>query len=132
MLQKEFEQRVKMNVSIDEFAHINEVYMNSDLEKDDFCKEWVKMNKTRVQRAKEAQKKEQERQNLRDALTKIMSDIQWLSYDQQLKIAVCYLSDREVRTIQKAGISLETPNGEVNRFKYGWEVARDIKHYLGI
>lgn len=132
MLQKEFEQRVKMNVNIDEFNHINEVYMNSDLEKDNFCKEWVKLNKTRVQRAKEEQKNEQERQNLRDALTKIKADIRRLNYDQQLRMAVCHLSDREVKTIQDAGISLETPIGEGSRFKYCWEVARDIKNYLGI
>lgn len=46
-----------MNVTADEFAHINEVYMNSDLDKDEFCKVWAKMNKSRVQRHKEEERK---------------------------------------------------------------------------
>lgn len=42
MMQQEFEARVKKTVSYKEFLSINEVYMNSDLDKDEFCKEWVK------------------------------------------------------------------------------------------
>ena len=52
MTQQEFTQRVNVEVSNKEFEAINEVYMNSDLDKDEFCKMWVKMNKTRVQNAK--------------------------------------------------------------------------------
>lgn len=33
-----------MSVTPDEYTHIEEVYMNSDLDKDEFCKEWAKMN----------------------------------------------------------------------------------------
>lgn len=51
MLQSEFETRVKMQVSCKEYQSINEVYNNSTLDKDEFCKMWVRMNKERVAKA---------------------------------------------------------------------------------
>ena len=51
MLHSEFIQRTGVEVSNYEFDAINEVYMNSDLDKDEFCKMWCKMNKSRVQNA---------------------------------------------------------------------------------
>lgn len=59
MLQQEFEERVKMSVSYKEFEAIHEVYLNSDYNKDEFCKVWVKMNQSRVNQAiKEAKERE--------------------------------------------------------------------------
>ena len=60
MTQQEFTQRVNVEVSNKEFEAINEVYMNSDLDKDEFCKMWVKMNKTRVEKAKAEAKAQEE------------------------------------------------------------------------
>ena len=54
MTQVEFTNRTQVEVSAKEYAAIEEVYMNSDLDKDAFCKMWVKMNKSRVEAAKEA------------------------------------------------------------------------------
>jgi len=48
----EFETRTMVAVSSKEFDAINEVYMNSDLDKDEFCKMWCKMNRSRVDNAK--------------------------------------------------------------------------------
>ena len=48
MLQQEFTKRVGLEVSAQEYAHIEQVYMASDLDKDEFCKQWVKMNKERI------------------------------------------------------------------------------------
>ena len=52
MLQLEFTERTKVQVSDEEFEAINEVYMNSDLDKDSFCVLWCKMNRSRVDAAK--------------------------------------------------------------------------------
>lgn len=60
MLQSEFEARVKMQVSCEEFQSINGVYNHSSLDKDEFCKAWVRMNKERVEKAV-AEAKERER-----------------------------------------------------------------------
>lgn len=37
MLRSEFEQRVNYKVTEEEFKSINEMYMDTDLDKDDFC-----------------------------------------------------------------------------------------------
>lgn len=64
MTQQEFQERVKMTVSAEEFESVNHVYMLSDLNKDEFCKMWVQMNKSRVQRAaKEAKANKEEANN---------------------------------------------------------------------
>lgn len=52
MLQSEFTERTKVQVSAEEFEAIHEVYMNSDLDKDSFCALWCKINRSRVDAAK--------------------------------------------------------------------------------
>ena len=61
MLQEEFEERVKMQVSSKEYEAIETVYLHCDLEKDDFCKMWAKMNANRISAYKKAEKKKQEK-----------------------------------------------------------------------
>lgn len=65
MLQQEFFERTGVEVSNYEFDAIQEVYMNSDLDKDEFCKVWCKMNASRVKRAK-AEKRIAERKAARN------------------------------------------------------------------
>lgn len=48
MTQHEFESRVGVKVSTIEYASIERVYMDSDVEKDEFCKLWSKMNRNRI------------------------------------------------------------------------------------
>lgn len=66
MLQQEFEARVKVQVSYKEYESINEVYNNSDLDKDEFCKMWVRMNSERVNRAIAEEKERQRLAALKD------------------------------------------------------------------
>ena len=61
MTQKEFQDRVKMQVSAGEYTAIEVVYMNSDLEKDEFCKMWAKMNAKRIAAYRKAEKEKQEK-----------------------------------------------------------------------
>lgn len=42
MTQKEFEERTKITVEAEEFATINNLYMNSDMDKNEFCEAFVK------------------------------------------------------------------------------------------
>lgn len=56
MLQHEFESRVGIEVSTKEYAAIEQVYMSSDVEKDEFCKLWAKMNRQRIARIKAERK----------------------------------------------------------------------------
>ncbi len=57
MTKQEFIERVNVNVTDEEYEHIDCVYMASDVDKDVFCKMWVKMNKNRVELAKTIAKK---------------------------------------------------------------------------
>ena len=61
MLQQEFQDRVKIKVSAQEYAAIEVVYMNSDLEKDEFCKMWAKMNAKRIAAYQKTEKEKQEK-----------------------------------------------------------------------
>lgn len=56
MTQNEFTKRTGVEVDAKEFESINDVYMDSDLDKDEFCKLWVKMNRKRVAEAKKKAK----------------------------------------------------------------------------
>ena len=54
MTKQEFESRTHVEVTMKEYAIINDMYMASDVDKDEFCRLWSKMNPVRVARAKEA------------------------------------------------------------------------------
>lgn len=52
MLQTEFENRTGVKVTTDEYLAIDTVYMASDLDKDESCKMWCKMNSCRIKASK--------------------------------------------------------------------------------
>lgn len=79
MMYSEFVERTGMNVNSAEFDAIIEVYNNSDVNKDDFCKLWVKMNFNRVA-AYKAKKAKEEKQHkvwgdLHDVLSKYQNKL---------------------------------------------------------
>ena len=41
MLQQEFEERTGLKLSVDGYAEVEECYVNTDLDKDAFCKLWI-------------------------------------------------------------------------------------------
>lgn len=103
MTTREFTERTMVEVTAEEFNAIHTVYMNSDLDKDEFCKVWCKMNRTRVQAAKEAKKAQQERYNrctklmaieqkLERMMDKDMSGHEWLN---EFKLAQFQTLDNE-------------------------------------
>jgi hypothetical protein len=68
MTQQEFTQRTKVEVDSFEFNAVHVVYMSSDLDKDEFCKMWCKMNKSRVQEAKASRIQNQREAEYKKAL----------------------------------------------------------------
>jgi hypothetical protein len=56
MMYGEFVERTGVYVGIDEFNTIVKVYNNSDVDKDEFCKLWAKMNFARVKKEKKEAK----------------------------------------------------------------------------
>lgn len=41
MLQQEFELRTGLKMKADDYSEVEEIYMNTDLDKDQFCKLWI-------------------------------------------------------------------------------------------
>lgn len=121
----EFKNRVMVNVTAEEYEHIEAVYMASDLDKDEFCAMWRKMNKSRVAAAKaEAKRKEV----INRVLDSIMRNMIWHGSETLGSIAVSVLTDAEIADIKSLGIEMETVchwNG-VRRFKYIYEIKEEI------
>ena len=126
MTQQEFTQRVNVEVSNSEFEAINEVYMNSDLDKDEFCKMWVKMNKTRVQNAKVERMIKAKDEAYRDALHKFYTKNNDVN---EFMTPICYvkISIYEVQAMSYAGIKVANEDG---RAKYLSDIRYEIGKFL--
>lgn len=106
MRQSEFETRVHMNVTAEEYSHIEEVYMSSDLDKDEFCALWVKMNQTRVNNAKAERKAAEKEQAKQEKLWNIVEKHMNDNWEKGCKIAEDVLTSTQQKVIESAGISL--------------------------
>ena len=126
MTQQEFTQRVNVEVSNKEFEAINEVYMNSDLDKDEFCKMWVKMNKTRVQNAKVERMFKAKDEAYRDALHKFYTKNDDVN---EFMTPICYvkISTYEVQAMRYAGIKVANEDGSA---KYLSDIRYEIGKFL--
>ena len=126
MTQQEFTQRVNVEVSNKEFEAINEVYMNSDLDKDEFCKMWVKINKTRVQNAKVERMIKAKDEAYRDALHKFYTKNDDVN---EFMTPICYvkISTYEVQAMSYAGIKVANEDG---RAKYLSDIRYEIGKFL--
>ncbi len=126
MTQQEFTKRVNVEVSNKEFEAINEVYMNSDLDKDEFCKMWVKMNKTRVQNAKVERMIKAKDEAYRDALHKFYTKNDDVN---EFMTPICYvkISTYEVQAMSYAGIKVANEDG---RAKYLSDIRYEIGKFL--
>ena len=123
MLQREFQERVKMEVSVSEFDAINQVYMKSDLNKDEFCKMWIKMNKSRVEEARVQVKKREEEGLLKDRLFDIYSKTIGKSWEIYNLTAGEFFTKAEMRFLESLGY---VRKDSVSRI--GYQLAK----YLGI
>ena len=131
MTKLEFINRTLVEVSEKEFDAINEVYMNSELDKDEFCKMWMKMNKTRVKNAKANIMLKKREEAYRDALHKFYHKFDtW-----EPRITNCVLiwevkiSTYEIQALSYAGICVA---GEDGKLKYLSDVCFEIGKYLGM
>ena len=128
MRQFEFEERVGMTVSSKEYDAIETVYLCSDLDKDEFCKMWVKMNKVRVQEAKDkARRVRQEnvdRERLWDIREKLNKDLG--------KLAADVLGSRDKAFLEGKGFKFEESRYGQTWFKTVSSVRYEIGCYLGI
>jgi len=126
----EFETRTMVAVSSKEFDAINEVYMNSDLDKDEFCKMWMKMNRSRVNNAKvEAIAKAREEANREFAWGLVNFGYTWEQYNS---LADNYFSAYEKNFLKtRLGIEMQGTNGwGIPYFRSVNEILWDLNKYL--
>ncbi len=141
MLQKEFEDRTGVKVTTDEYLAIDTVYMASDLDKDEFCKMWCKMNTCRVKSAKktlaEKAAKTKEYARLFNIIRKLEKKRHYNIAEEPL--TVCFLGKSDVDFLQKFGIQMRISIQEA--ISYGYpsprhyrvsETSYQIKKYLKI
>lgn len=123
MTQQEFEARVKMSVSAEEFEAVNHVYMLSDLDKDNFCKMWVQMNKSRVEQAVKKAKADKEEADNKERALRIFGKLQAYidkCYDNYFCYAHLFLGARDQQFIKdKLGIELDWMSNGNLRFRLG-------------
>lgn len=124
-----------MKVNFKEFEHINEVYMNSDLDKDQFCKLWVKMNQERVNKAKQLQKAIDEDMKQREGLYDIINRDWSAKYEES---ATLQFNDTQKSLLDKVGIRVDEARlnpytcNTFTYYKRVSEVIYDIKKYLKV
>lgn len=104
MTQQEFETRVKVQVNVKEFYAINEVYMNCDLDKDAFCKQWVRMNKKHIAQLKAAEAAQKAKQALNSKLRMLLEHLTNGYLATGYRWYPSYLSDDDAETLKAANI----------------------------
>lgn len=121
MTKQEFFERTQVEVSNREFWSIVDVYNNSDLDKDAFCKMWCKMNASRVKEAKVQRMMQRKEVAYKNALKNWFD--KWAGtqkyYDNyHTPIAYTKISAYEVRAMSFAGIKLDGSLSDIH-FKVG-------------
>lgn len=126
---QEFQSRTQVSVDVSEFESITTVYMQSDVDKDTFCKMWRKMNATRVMVAKEQAKKQQ---TIDKVFSMVMTNPEWTDVEHYNDIAVVVLSSKDKALIESIGISLESKpdNNGFRHFKRFNELRPEINAFL--
>ena len=123
MTQQEFFNRTNVEVSNSEFEAIHVVYLSSDLDKDEFCKMWCKMNKSRVQDAKVEARAKAREEAYRDALHKFYHKTD--NTDSWTPICYVKMSVYEIQAMSFAGIKVENECGS------GLKTVLDIRYEIG-
>ena len=127
MLQSEFFERTGVQVSVEEYATIEECYYNFPGDKDEFCAAWCKMNAKRVKAAKDARKAAERLKKQKERLLILMNKMDKkrmaLSGDYPyMPISVEFLSQRDQVFLERLGFCMRLNDEEAMR--YGYEVKR--------
>lgn len=111
MTKQEFFERTGVEVSDNEFWALHETYCFSELDKDEFCKMWCKMNPRRVKNAKVERMIKQREQSYKNALMKWFdkyNGTQFFFDNYHTNIVYIKLSVYLVQAMSFAGISFES------------------------
>jgi hypothetical protein len=105
MTKQEFETRTHVEVTMVEFENINEMYMASDVDKDEFCRLWSKMNHVRVARAKEAKEIATKQQMIKEKALDIVARMHALTTDWWAD-AMTSLRRKDITFLESIGLDM--------------------------
>lgn len=102
MLQSEFEQRVGMPVTPEEYAHIEAVYMAADanIDKDAFCRMWSFLNGQRIRDYKTRQLEQERRAHVLDRVYGVYAVLKNIEWDASTD-SVPGLSKRDLALLER-------------------------------
>lgn len=114
----EFQDRVNITVTAEEYAHIEASYMMCDLDKDAFCRQWKRNNRTFIARRKAeiaaAEAMRELKHNLRRVLDYVLRAANRPWYPALMPDEYCGI-------LTTAGINVN---------QNAWGIASDIENYL--
>lgn len=128
MTQQEFEQRVGMSVDATEYASIENVYMAGDLDKDDFCVLWQRMNYKRVAKANEERVAKLKEQMKKEQLFSILNKP--YSNNAIGELADNYFNRSEKSLLVSIGITMQKETNGIPYFVSVASVLFDVREYL--
>jgi len=118
-----------MQVSAEEYSAIEQVYMASDVDKDEFCRLWVKMNAQRVSAAKQLARQQEKERKQHEQLWEIVMKYGGMSYETMNSVASEMLTKKQASLCAAVGIQMESEYyGQ--RDKSLSTVLYEIKKYL--
>lgn len=104
MTQQEFFNRTNVKVSEDEFWAINAMYNYCEVDKDEFCKMWCKMNPDRVKAAKKQTKVEKQEEAYKNILSKYYHKHIGKVEDYYVLVAYTNISEKEIKAMSYFGV----------------------------
>lgn len=104
MTQQEFFNRTNVKVSEDEFWAINAMYNYCEVDKDEFCKMWCKMNPDRVKAAKKQIKVQKQEEAYKNILSKYYHKHYGNVADYYVLVAYTNITEREIQAMSYFGI----------------------------
>ena len=104
MTQQEFFNRTNVKVSEDEFWAINAMYNYCEVDKDEFCKMWCKMNPDRVKAAKKQMKVEKQEEAYKNILSKYYHKHYGKVEDYYVLVAYTNITEKEIQAMSYFGV----------------------------
>lgn len=134
MTKQEFENRVKVQVTDQEYYSVIEpMYMNSDVDKDEFCAMWRKMNHKRVKAYLADQLKRKQEQERKDRLFDLKWKIECLPAEKKHTFAVLYFTEKQMQDLKDVGIETEGWNKwlQIHEQKSLSDIHYDLLKFFG-
>lgn len=134
MTKQEFEVRAKIEVTEQEYYSVIEpMYMSSDVDKDEFCAMWRKMNHKRVKLYLADQLKRKQERERKDRLFDLKWKIECLPMEKKGTLAVLYCTEKQMQDLKDVGIETEGWNKwlQIHEQKSLSDIHYDLLKFFG-